>query len=90
MIYGAQFGGVRQQAANLGGSVGNYTAEQFKEEYPQFCNADGKCHLPDALLNEIVRMANVSVQPDQMAVQLALRRGAVCGTLRDPAAAHLC
>ena len=80
MIYGAQFGGVRQQAANLGGSVGNYTAEQFKEEYPQFCNADGKCHLPDALLNEIVRMANVSV----------LRRGAVCGTLRDPAAAHLC
>lgn len=47
MIYGAQFGGVRQQAANLGGSVGNYTAEQFKEEYPQFCNADGKCHLPD-------------------------------------------
>ena len=65
MIYGAQFGGVRQQAANLGGSVGNYTAEQFKEEYPQFCNADGKCHLPDALLNEIVRMANVSVQPDK-------------------------
>ena len=31
MIYGAQFGGVRQQAANLGGSVGNYTAEQFKK-----------------------------------------------------------
>lgn len=75
---------------NLGGSVGNYTAEQFKEEYPQFCNADGKCHLPDALLNEIVRMANVSVQPDKWLDSWHYARGAVCGTLRDPAAAHLC
>lgn len=90
MIYGAQFGGVRQQAANLGGSVGNYTAEQFKEEYPQFCNADGKCHLPDALLNEIVRMANVSVQPDKWLYSWHYAVGLYVGTLRDPAAAHLC
>lgn len=65
MMENQPFCGVRQQAADLGQNTGDYTAGQFKEEYPQFCNADGKCHLPDALLNEIVRMANVSVQPDK-------------------------
>lgn len=65
MMENQPFCGVRQQAADLGQNTGDYTAEQFKAEYPQFCNADGKCHLPDALLNEIVRMANVSVQPDK-------------------------
>lgn len=60
-----QFQGVLAQAANLGQSVGNYTAEQFKAEYPQFCDADGNCHLPDAMLEEIVKMANVSIQPDK-------------------------
>ena len=66
MIYGAQFGGVRQQAANLGGVVGNYTAGAVQGRISAvLVNADGKCHLPDALLNEIVRMANVSVQPDK-------------------------
>lgn len=60
-----QFHGVLAQAANLGQSVGNYTAEQFKAEYPQFCDADGNCHLPDVLLKEIVKMANVSIQPDK-------------------------
>lgn len=60
-----QFYGVREQAANLGQSAGNYTVEQFKAEYPQFCNADGKCHLPEALLAEIIHMANVSIQPDK-------------------------
>ena len=34
-----QFQGILAQAANLGQSVGNYTAEQFKAEYPQFCDA---------------------------------------------------
>lgn len=60
-----QFYGVREQAANLGQSVGSYTAEQFKAEYPQFCDPDEKCHLPDALLEDIVRMANGSIQPDK-------------------------
>ena len=60
-----QFRGILAQAANLGQSVGNYTAEQFKAEYPQFCDADGNCHLPDAMLEEIVKMANVSIQPDK-------------------------
>ena len=55
-----QFRGILAQAANLGQSVGNYTAEQFKAEYQQFCDADGNCHLPDVMLEEIVKMANVS------------------------------
>lgn len=65
MIYGTQFGGIRQQAANLGQSTGSYTAQQFKAEYPQFCDASGKCHLPEPLLEEIVNMANASIQPDK-------------------------
>jgi len=64
-MYGAQFLGVRAQAADLGQSVGSYTAEQFKAEYPQFCDADGKCFLPDAQLEELVKMANASIQPDK-------------------------
>jgi len=62
---GAQFFGIRAQAADLGQSVGSYTAEQFKAEYPQFCDADGKCFLPDAQLEELVKMANASIQPDK-------------------------
>ena len=54
-----QFHGILAQAANLGQSVGNYTAEQFKAEYPQFCDADGNCHLPDAMLEEIVKMVGM-------------------------------
>lgn len=81
MIYGAQFGGVRQQAANLGGSVGNYTAEQFKEEYPQFCNADGKCHLPDALLNTPIADRR---RCEPKAIQSAVRRAAKGAWLTNP------
>lgn len=62
---GAQFSGIRAAAADLGQSVGSYTAEQFKAEYPQFCDADGKCFLPDVQLEELVKMANTSIQPDK-------------------------
>lgn len=62
---GAQFSGIRAAAADLGQSVGSYTAAQFKEEYSQFCDADGKCFLPDVQLDELVKMANASIQPDK-------------------------
>ena len=62
---GAQFSGIRIAAADLGQSVGSYTAAQFKEEYPQFCDADGNCFLPDVQLEELVKMANTSIQPDK-------------------------
>lgn len=53
---GAQFSGIRAAAADLGQSVGSYTAAQFKEEYSQFCDADGKCFLPDVQLDELVKI----------------------------------
>lgn len=65
MMYDPQFSGVRETAANLGQSVGNYTAEQFQEEYPQFFSTDGICFLPKVQMQEILRMANSSIQPDK-------------------------
>ena len=64
-LFGLPHAGVNYGFLALGQSVGSYTVEQFKAEYPQFCDAAGKCHLPDALLEEIVKMANVSIQPDK-------------------------
>lgn len=60
-----QFNGVRAAAANLGFQQGNYIAEQFQADYPQFFNAEGKSLLPPAMLSEIIRMANAAVQPDK-------------------------
>lgn len=64
-MYGTQFSGVRAQAADLGQSLGDYTAGQFKAEYPQFCDSSGQCFLPDVQLNELVKMANACIQPDK-------------------------
>ena len=66
MIYGApQFYGVRAAAANIGQSRGNYTAEQFRQDFPQFFNADGVSLVPETMLSEIINMANACVQPDK-------------------------
>lgn len=61
----APFAGVRAAASGLGQTTGDYTTAQFKAEYPQFCDAEGKCFLPDVQLEEIVKMANASIQPDK-------------------------
>ena len=60
-----QFYGVRAEAANLGCGKGSYTAELFKADFPQFFTAEGECLLPAAMLAEIIRMANASIQPDK-------------------------
>ena len=66
MIYGApQFYGVRAAAANIGQSQGNYTAEQFQQDFPQFFAPDGVSLVPCSMLSEIINMANASVQPDK-------------------------
>lgn len=66
MIYGApQFYGVRAAAANIGQTQGDYTAEQFQEDFPQFFNAEGVCLVPTTMLTEIINMANACVQPDK-------------------------
>ena len=60
-----QFFGVKSAAANIGSSVGNYTVEEFQEDYPQFFNAEGEFLGSPAMLAQIIRMANVSIQPDK-------------------------
>lgn len=60
-----QFFGVRAMAANLGVSKGNYTVEDFQQDFPQFFSSEGFSLLPLTMLQEIVNMANSSVQPDK-------------------------
>lgn len=60
-----QFYGVKATAANIGRSTGNYTAEQFQEDYPQFFNSEGKFLGSMTMLAQIIQMANVSIQPDK-------------------------
>lgn len=60
-----QFFGVRAAAANIGTGVGDYTVEQFREDYPQFFNAEGYFLGSLPMLEQIIQMANVSIQPDK-------------------------
>ncbi|OUO34713.1 DUF4054 domain-containing protein [Flavonifractor sp. An306] len=71
MFYGnPQFYGVRAMAANIGQSQGNYTAEQFQQDFPQFFTPGSEenpsvCLVPATMLEEIINMANACVQPDK-------------------------
>ena len=66
MIWGKpQFFGVRAAAANIGQTQGNYTAEMFQQDFPQFYSPDGQSLVPATMLSEIISMANASVQPDK-------------------------
>lgn len=60
-----QFYGVKAAAANLGGGVGNYTPEDFREDYPQFFNGEGAFLGPLSVLEQIISMANTAVQPNR-------------------------
>ena len=60
-----QFFGVKAAAANIGTGVGNYTMEQFREDYPQFFNSEGYFLGSLPMLEQIIQMANVSIQPDK-------------------------
>ena len=60
-----QFYGVRAMAANIGQTQGNYTAEMFQEDFPQFYHSEGTCLVPATMLTEIISMANACVQPDK-------------------------
>ena len=60
-----QFFGVKAAAANIGQSQGNYTPEQFHQEFPQFFTPEGVSLVPCSMLTEIINMANASVQPDK-------------------------
>lgn len=60
-----QFFGVRAAAANIGTGVGSYTVEQFREDFPQFFNSEGYFLGSLPMLEQIIQMANVSIQPDK-------------------------
>ena len=60
-----QFFGVKAAAANIGTGVGNYTVEQFREDYPQFFNSEGYFLGSLPMLEQIVEMANAAIQPDK-------------------------
>lgn len=60
-----QFQGVRESAANIGGGCGNYTEEMFWEDFPQFFYKGATPLLPPAILEEFIRQANASIQPDK-------------------------
>ena len=49
-----QFFGVRAAAANIGQGRGDYTVEQFHEDYPQFFTAEGDPLLPQDLLQQVI------------------------------------
>lgn len=65
-----QFFGVRAMASNVGHSRGNYTAADFRQDFPQFFTAEeggkpAECLLPPAMLEEFIRQANAAIQPDK-------------------------
>ena len=65
-----QFYGVRGAAANIGRQQGNYTAEMFQQDFPQFYTAateetPAACLVPATMLTEIINLANACVQPDK-------------------------
>ena len=60
-----QFFGVRCSAENIGHGVGNYTVEEFRTDYPQFFNGEGYFLGSLPMLEQIVHMANVNIQPDK-------------------------
>ena len=60
-----QFFGVRAAAANIGTGVGDYTAEQFQQDYPQFFNSEGNFLGSLPMLEQIIQMANANIQPDK-------------------------
>ena len=65
-----QFQGVREASANIGRGRGSYTSEMFQADFPQFFTkgtegAPAVPLLPPAILEEFVRQANASIQPDK-------------------------
>lgn len=60
-----QFYGLKARAANIGTAQGNYTVEEFHGDFPQFFTAQGIPLLPETMMQEIIDLANASIQPDK-------------------------
>ena len=71
-----QFFGVRAAAANIGHSVGNYTVEEFRQDYPQFFNSEGYFLGSLPMLEQIIQMCETKEE-----VETEVRRLAEAGEL---------
>lgn len=65
-----QFSGVREAAANISHGRGAYSAEMFREDFPQFYTAGTEaapaaCLVPPAMLEEFIRQANGAIAPNK-------------------------
>lgn len=60
-----QFFGVKATAANVSHGKGNYTVSDFREDYPQFFNAEGYFLGSLPMLEQIIAMANAAIAPDK-------------------------
>ena len=60
-----QFSGVREDAANISRSQGTYSAEMFRDDFPQFYKPGAVCLVPRHILREFIRAANAAITPDK-------------------------
>lgn len=65
MLLKRQFYGVRARAANIAQTAGNYTAEMFFEDFPQFFTPVGEPLLPEGMLESFIELTNSSIAPDK-------------------------
>ena len=60
-----QFYGLRADAANIGRQTGDYTAEMFQADCPQFYDPEGQPLAPSTMIDMIINRANTAIQPDK-------------------------
>lgn len=68
MLIKNQFYGVIPMASNVGRTEGNYNAEMFLADFPQFFHKEETvdvCWVPETILSQFISMANKSIQPDK-------------------------
>lgn len=58
-----QFYGVKAAAANITEGAGDYSPDDFRADYPQFFNAEGRFLGSETMLGSILRMANANIRP---------------------------
>ena len=60
-----QFDGVIARASNIGRESGDYTAEMFQADFPQFFKENGTPWVPAGMLSALIAQVNSSIQKDK-------------------------
>lgn len=58
------FEGKKITASGIVKGEGNYTAEMFADDFPQFTDGEGTSHLPTTVLDMFIEDANSTILPD--------------------------